>query len=170
VITANSADAIAKQLEEYSAEVERKLKNMVAGFAREVALAASENTPVGTAEDIIREGAYQDYYLDRQKAPPAGYGIEAKEGYHSGAWQYSEGDLKFSPMIFTAEQMADDVENEAAATYKLGDSFAIGAIGPGYEFLEGGNSAKARQGVTAPTLAQIQASPEADLKRYYDAG
>jgi hypothetical protein len=170
MITASNADAIAKQLEEYSKEVERRLKNMVAGFAREVALAASENTPVGNAEDIVREGAYRNYYLDRQKPSPTGYGISAEPGYHSGAWQYSEGAMKFSPMIFTSNEMADDVENEASASYKLGDTFAIGAIGPGYADLEGGSSLQAPNGIGAPTIAQIQASHEADLKRYYDAG
>jgi hypothetical protein len=166
MITASNADAIAKQLEEYSKDVEKRLKNMVAGFAREVALAASANTPVGNAEDIIRESRYRQYYLDRQDE----FGISAEPGYHSGAWQYSEGAMQFSPMIFTSNEMADDVENEASASYKLGDSFAIGAIGPGYDDLESGRSGQARQGITAPTLAQIQASHEADLKRYYDAG
>lgn len=167
MITASNTDEIAKQLEEYSKEVERKMKNMVAGFAREVALAASENTPVGSAEDMLREKSrYRQYYLDRKDE----YGIPVEPGYHSGAWQYSEGNMKFVPVVFTSREMADDVFNEAESSYKLGDTFSIGAVGPGYADLEAGRSDQAPQGIGTPTVAQIQASHEADLKRYYDAG
>jgi len=167
MITASNTDELAKQLEEYSKEVERRLKNMVAGFAREVALTASRNTPVGNFEDMMRENSkYRGYYLDRQDE----FGIPVEPGYHSGAWQYSEGTLDFKPVIFTANEMADDVFNETESSYQLGDSFAIGAIGPGYADLEAGRSGKAPNGIGQPTVAEVMSAHQAQLKRYYDAG
>ena len=73
-------------------------------------------------------------------------------------------------MVFTSTEMSNDIYNEVEASYKLGDSFVIGAVGPGYGDLEAGRSSQAPQGIVAPTLAEIQAANEADLKRYYDAG
>lgn len=167
MITGSNADIITKQLEEYSKEVERKLKNMVAGFAREVALAASENTPIGNATDMMQENTkYRGYYLNRQDE----FGIPIEPGYHSGAWQYTEGTAKFTPVIFSSNEMANDVENEAESSYQLGNSFSIAAIGPGYADLEGGRSDQAPEGIGTPTIAQIQAAHQAQLKRYYDAG
>lgn len=167
MITASNLDEITKQLEEYSKEVENRLKNMVAGFAREVSLVASRNTPVGNFEDMMKENSkYRGYYLQRQED----YGIPIEPGYHSGAWQYSEDTLTFQPMVFTPTEMSNDVYNEAEASYKLGDSFVIGAVGPGYGDLEAGRSSQAPQGIMQPTLAEIQAAHESDLKRYYDAG
>ena len=166
MITGSNTDVIAKQLEEFSKEVERKMKNMVAGFAREVALAASENTPVGSAEDVVKEGAYHNYYLDRNNE----FGLPVEVGYHSGAWEYTEGSPTFRKMIFTKEEMSNDVFNEAEASYQLGNSFAIAAIGPGYAALEGGSSQQKPNGIGDPTIAQIMASQQSDLKRYYEAG
>lgn len=167
MIKATNTDVIAKQLEEFSKEVDRRLKSMVAGFAREVALAASRNTPVGNFEDMMKENStYRGYYLDRQDA----HGIPIAPGYHSGAWQYSETTFNFTPMIFTSAEMADDVFNEAESSYQLGDTFAIGAIGPGYADLEAGRSDQAPEGIGTPTVAEIQTAHQSDLKRYYDAG
>lgn len=167
MINGSNSDVIAKQLEEFSKEVERKMKNMVAGFAREVALAASANTPKGNAPDmLVEDSRYRQYYLDRQDD----YGIPIESGYHSGAWQYSEGSMNFTPVIFSASEMSNDVFNEAEASYQLGNSFSIGAVGPGYGALENGSSDQAHNGISEPTFDQIRASNEADLRRYYDAG
>lgn len=166
MISASNTNEIVKQLEEYSKEVERKFKNMVAGFAREVALTASANTPVGSNDMYIENSKYRGYYLDRQNST----GIPIEPGYHSGAWQYTEGSPDFIPVIFTSNEMANDVQNEAEISYKLGDSFAIAAIGPGYSDLENGRSDKAPEGIITPTLAQIQVAHESQLKKYYDAG
>lgn len=167
MITASNLDEITKQLEEYSLDVQKRLKNMVAGFAREVALTAGRNTPVGDLESMMTENSrYRNYYLDRYDD----YGIPVEPGYHSGAWQYSEGTLDFKPVIFTASEMANDVFNEAEASYQLGDSFAIGAIGPGYADLEGGSSKDAPNGIGEPTVAEVMSAHQAQLKRYYDAG
>lgn len=167
MITASNLDEITKQLEEYSQEVERKLKNMVAGFAREVALTASRNTPVGDLESMMTEHSrYRQYYLDRRED----FGLPVEPGYHSGAWQYTEGSMTFKPMIFTSSEMADDVFNETEASYRIGDSFAIGAIGPGYADLEEGRSGKAPNGIGQPTVAEVMSAHQVQLKRYYDAG
>lgn len=167
MITASNTDEITKQLEEFSKEVERKFHNMIAGFAMEVATAASENTPEGSSDMFIEGTKYRNYYLNRQDE----YGIPVEPGYHKGAWQYTEsGDAVFNPNIYSTNEMANDVFAEADASYQLGESFSIAAIGPAYAELEDGSSGKAPQGIGTPTLAQIQAAHEAQLKRYYDAG
>lgn len=166
MITASNTDEITKQLEEFSKEVERKMKNMIAGFAREVAITASENTPVGSNDMFVENTRYRNYYLNRQDE----YGLPIEPGYHSGAWQYTEGSPTFKPVIFTTEDVANDVFNEAEVSYKLGDIFAIAATGPAFADLENGSSIQAPQGIGIPTVAQIQTAHQADLKKYYDAG
>ena len=167
MICASNIDEVAKQLEEYSLDVQRRLKNMVAGFAREVSLAASNNTPVGSNDMFIEHSRYHNYYLDRKNK----YGIPIEPGFHSGAWQYTETDTPtFTPVIFSKENAADDNFNEAESSYKLGDDFYIAATGPGYYALENGSSLQAPSGITAPTLAAIESAHQADFRKYYDAG
>lgn len=167
MIKASNVEEVAKQLKEFAEANRRKLKNMVAGFSREVALAASANTPKGNLDDMLVEGSrYREYYLDRQDK----HGLPIKPGYHSGAWQYSEGSMQFQPMIFSTQEMANNVEGEVDQQYKLGDSFDIAAIGPGFEALEGGSSKiQAPKGIMQPTLDQVQTAIQSDLKKYYDA-
>jgi len=167
MITASNTDVLSKQLEEYSLDVQRRLKNMVAGFAREVSLAASNDTPVGSNDMFIEHSRYHNYYLDRKNK----HGIPIEPGFHSGAWQYTEtGNPTFTPVIFSKENAADDNFNEAESSYKLGDDFYIAATGPGYSALENGSSLQAPSGITAPTLAAIESAHQADFKKYYDAG
>lgn len=91
----------AKELRDYKIELERRLTNMVAGFASEVAEKASGNTPIGNAEDLAagldyfslggtggkppQEAMYAMQYLKRFKRT----GIQPEVGYHQGAWVYS---------------------------------------------------------------------------------
>lgn len=167
MITGSNTDVIAKQLQEFSKEVERKLHNMIGGFAMEVATAASNNTPEGSSDMFIDGSRYRNYYLNRQDE----FGLPIEPGYHKGAWQYTEsGNPTFNPNIYTTSEMANDVFAEASASYKLGESFSIAATGPGYDDIEKGRSGKAPQGVIEPTVNQIMASHEVDLKRYYEAG
>ncbi len=173
MLTSN-ADDIAKQLQEHAKKVRLKLENMVQGFASEVAGAASANTPVGNAGDLEwglnnsngSASTYADLYLRRSESP---YFIEAEVGFHSGAWRYSENqNLVFDPNIYPEEQVTADTLKEARANYRLGNTFYIGAVGPGYGELQKGSSMQAPDGITKPTIQQIQVTYSADLKRYYD--
>jgi hypothetical protein len=60
--------------------------------------------------------------------------------------------------------MANEVEYQAQANYKIGDSFSIGAEGTAYEMLQ------ERDDIEGETLSAIQTAHKADLKRFYDEG
>jgi hypothetical protein len=170
-----NVEAVAKQLQEYRKTMERKLTNMVAGFAENVALAATDATPVGNAGDLAQglannsgsAGSYAQLYLMRSEQT----GIAPEVGFHAGAWRYSASmNLVFDPNIYAPEQAISEVLTDARASYKVGQTFYIGASGPGYGELNQGSSWQAPNGIVAPAMQQIQAVYSADLKRYYDLG
>lgn len=157
-VTSN-ADKLVKQLEEFTYSFKDKLEYMVSRFAEEVASSASQNTPIGDAEQYPRL-----YRLRKDK-----FGIPAVEGFHKGAWVYSKTAIPvFSPRIYSNFEMKNDVFAEADATYQIGDTFYITASGPAYVKLEQGLSQQAPDGIMQPTLETIKSVIESDLKRYYN--
>lgn len=160
-----NADEVAKSLDDYKKEVERKLKAMVVGFAQDVASAASDATRVGH----ISEGGNTLNYINKYKQralPPSqgGYGIEAIEGYHRGAWQYTEGELQFNPVIYDKATMLDTVDLKAEVNYKIGDTFTVGAIGPAYEMLQ------ELDDIDGATISTVMGAHRSDLETYYNQG
>ena len=167
MITGSNADVLAKQLEEYKLIMKRKLENMVVRFATDIAASSSDNTPIGDNASIASDGAYRDYYLQRQQD----YNLALEAGFHKGNWQYSESNnFSFRPIIYSYEEMKNNVYGEADLAYSIGDTFYIGASGPAYIQLEQGLSAQAPNGIKAPTIAQIETAYRADLQRYYREG
>ena len=168
MITGSNAGDIAKQLEEYKLVMKRKLENMVVRFATDIAAAASENTPIGDDASIAVAGSYRDYYLQRQQDYDD---LPLEAGFHKGNWQYSESNnFSFKPIIYSYEEMKNNVYGEADLAYSIGDTFYIGASGPAYIQLEQGLSTQAPNGIKAPTIAQIETAYRADLQRYYREG
>lgn len=153
----NNADVIAKELQDYVDEVERKLKAMVTGFAGEVALAASARTKIIPDEALVT-AYWQKIYSKRQDK----FGIQMEPGYHAGAWKYYEGKLMFQdPTIYSSGAMHQKVLIDAESNYKLGDKFSIGMTGPVAEY--------AGAGASGATNA-IMSAYSANVKRYYDQG
>ena len=154
MITASNTDVIAKQLEDFSKEVERKLKSMVQDFAVEVLDVASENTRLG---DSI---TYADYYKRRQKET----GWLPEEGMAKGGWVIA---LDGTPAFVerhgqnTTEEAVDEAMQDVQG-YKLGQSFVIGNAVP--------YTGQFAMEIKAPTVSQITTIIEADLKKYYDLG
>lgn len=164
MLSANT-DELEKSLAEYKAEVERKLKHMIVGFAQDVALAASNATRKGHISEGGNTLAYINHYKKRAKSrSEGGFGIEPIEGYHKGAWQYAEGELHFSPIIYDQATMLGTVDYKAEANYKIGDTFSIGAIGPAYEELENLDDIRGKAEST------IQRAYLSNLKQYYEEG
>lgn len=162
MITGSNADKISKQLEDFSKEVERRLKNMVEMFAVDIVKKSANNTPLGDSVKFIA------WYERRQKET----GLLPEEGIAQGAWVTAlAGQLYFTPSYGQDSGMgavADAVQ--ATQGYKLGQRFKIGNAAPYIGELEDGYSDQAPNGIMQPTLDQIKAAHEADLKRYYDAG
>ena len=154
----NNSDQIAKELQDYSKEVERKLRNMVAGFAGEVALKASQNTAVASPELVER---WEGIYRNREDQ----LGIDMRPGYHAGAWQYTEGTVVFDPAIRSQTMVEQQAEGEAKAQYKLGDKFGIAATGPNFDYLED------RDRIGANTVSSaVMAAYSANLVLHYNQG
>ena len=159
-ISVNTSDLV-KQLQEIKAEVQRKMKSMVAGFAYNVVLSASDNTPFG------EEGRYDNLYQLRAR----NFGIEATPGFHMGAWRYSEsGSLSFDSNIYSPEEATSRVMQDAKISYQVGDTFYVAAIGPAYQDLENGSSGKAPAGIMKPALDQLMTIYQADLQAFYRRG
>jgi hypothetical protein len=163
MLSANTEE-LEKSLAEYKAEVERKLKHMVVGFAQDVALAASEKTRKGHISEGGNTLAYINHYKQRAKAPPIGGGIAPIEGYHQGAWQYTEGELQFNPAIYDQATMLGTVDYKAEANYKIGDTFTIGATGPAYEMLQGLDD------IRGEAESTIQRAYLSNLQAHYNEG
>lgn len=153
-----NSDALAKQLQEIKLDTTRRMKNMVAGFAYNVAESAVDNTPLG------EEGRYDDLYLAREKQ----LGIEATPGFHMGAWRYDkDGSLTFDTNIYAPEEAMSRALQDARANYNIGETFYIGAIGPAYYDLNNGSSVKAPEGIMKPALEQLLQVYLTDLQKYY---
>ena len=155
MITASNTDEIVKQLEEYSKEVERKLKGMVQDFAVEVLESASSNPRLGDAVIHFKQ------YKRRQKST----GWLPIEGMAQGGWVIAlDGTPAFverhgrQPDGTTAEAVDEAMQDVKG--YQLGQNFVIGNAVPyvGQFAME----------IKAPTVEQIMTVIEADLKRYYD--
>lgn len=160
---------VVSELDKYILEIERRLKRMVEGFAYEVALTASQKTPIGDPDNGNQK--YLNWYKRRNDK----WGIPIEPGYHKGAWQYSsDGNFVFKPDS-TGESSGLDAANfteqKAIAEYQLGEKFYIGAVGPGYADLENNTSLQTNgQGIIKPTMDSIAISYKVDLKRYFDQG
>ena len=152
MITGSNADKISKQLEEFSKEVERRLKGMVSDFAVEVLESASTNTRLGDAEK------YKALYERRQKAT----GWKPEEGMAQGGWVIAlDGTAAFVQRYGEGSSAeAVDYAMQDMQGYQLGQDFVIGNAVPyvGQFAME----------IKAPTVDQITTVIESDLKRYYD--
>lgn len=164
MITASNTDAIVKQLEEFSKEVERRLKYMIQQFSVDIVESATNNTPLGDSTK------YAGFYASRLTNNS---GLPAEEGVARGAWVVGlNGQLAFVPISGKntgAEAVAEaqmDIQG-----YQLGQEFVIGNAAPYITDLENNYSDQTNgNGIMQPTIAQIESAYKSDLKRYYDAG
>lgn len=167
MITASNTDELAKQLEEYSKEVERRLKNMVEQFAVDVLHSAAVNTPLGDSDKFA---AFYQRRLSEET------GLLDIEGLAQGSWQIDlDGNLTFTNSRDSyGRDSASTATNKAKLAvqgYRLGESFVVGNAAPYIGDLENNSSPQTNgQGIMNPTIQEIQAAMESDLKRYYDAG
>ena len=164
MITSNATE-VAKSLTEYQTELKRKLTNMVAGFAGELTQDASNSTRIGHISEGGNTAKYIAFYKQRARPPSeGGYGIAPIEGFHKGAWVYTEGSLSFDPTIHPADMVKDTAIYKARAEYKIGDKFSIGAIGTAYGMLQ------RLDDIEGVTLQAIMNAHKVNLLRYFNEG
>lgn len=154
--------------------IERKLKNMVEGFAYEFTLTAALNTPLGNADDNPENIKLFNMYQRRTyDSGWQSYGLEPKEGFARGAWQVSlDGSLSIQELYGknTAYE-ARDIAKRSMQSYQLGQTVIIGNYGPYIQSLENNHSAQTMdQGIMKPTIEQVLTSYRIDLQRYYSEG
>lgn len=156
-----------KDLQEFLVVTERKLENMVRGFAYEIAIIASDKTPLGNYE------AYADLYQMRTTSPTSqSYGLNPEVGFAKGSWQVSfDGQLDLQELYGPSSgTTASKAVRTHMMNYRLGDYFYIGNAGPYIRNLEGGQSIQAPMGIMEPTIAEIGAVYKAKLSHYYAQG
>ena len=178
-----TASQTAESLRKAQTEIKRKLERMVSKFSEELTRQASMSTPVGDAdkiaeglaEDISSNGKvtgntrnkYYNYYASRFLNKDLQ--IEIAPGFHSGAWVYSpDQNIEFDSRIFETEEASYEALQSAESMYNLGETFYVGATGPGFEQLEQGYSHKAPNGIMQPTLDAVELLYQMDMKRIYE--
>lgn len=149
----SNLDAIVKQLEAFSKEVERKLVGMVQNFSVAVLKESSENTRLGDSEKNAK--LYERRFKEEGWLPI--------EGMAQGGWVVS---LNGSP-TFVERHGKEGTTGEAVVAalndvkpYKLGQNFVIGNAVP--------YVGQFQEEIKTPTINQITSVIQADLKSFYD--
>lgn len=164
-VTCN-ADALLKQLEDLTTDVESRLKNMVKQFSYGVADAAIGYTPLGDAS--LHAAAYEQ----RQQI----WGLRPEEGYARGSWQVSlDGSLERQELYGAGSgKTALDAVNIHLMNYSLGEDVLIGNPAHYIGNLEGlygpPSSRNAPQGIMKPATDKIMSIYAIKLDDYYNAG
>lgn len=166
MLTCN-AEEVQDSLLNYRDELERKLFKMVVAFAGELAGEASASTKQGDAATLaigqadIEAGAdsgaaaYASMYNTRADT----YGIEARIGFHAGAWIYQENPNSNTLTTTKINELPDVIQETreaAASAYTLGETFYIAATGPAFG--------------KAIVMEDIQVAYNFDFKRLFDKG
>ena len=130
MLITNNAAEIGKEIDDYTVTLKRKLESMVAGFAGDVAFQAAVATPRATDEYVA---SHQTLYEQRFAA----HGIPKSPGFHQGSWQFGSNGLqiKLQPEINTVSEVEYQAQQNAKATYNLGDTFVIGSESPNMPYL-----------------------------------
>ena len=182
MITVKGLDVVNQQLQKYHDDLVINLTKMTERFAVHLTETASNNTPVGNKEILYKffmryrsrttipisftkaERKYISYYVSRERQ----YELPVKEGYHRGAYRYSETpSFAFSPVITDPERASKIVSSEFVANFKLGDTFYVGASGPAYAVLDSGLNPQAPNGIIKPTIEEIVQAYNSNLQYFY---
>lgn len=154
MITSNATE-VSKSIEKYAEQLGKKLELMVAGFAGEIAMQASLRTPI--ASELTIERAL-GIYKERQTQ----LGIPIAPGFHAGSWKYVEGQPVFDgPAINNTQAVENIVQGEAAAKYKLGDTFSIAAVGPNFKYIQANND------IDNATTNAVQTAFSSNIKNHF---
>jgi hypothetical protein len=159
MLTTNSS-AVQQSILRARDQIEAKLKNMIVGFAADVAKAATGATPLGDAVQ------YASLYKLREETK----GYKPIAGLAKGNWQYTEsGSAVFVPNYEpnAAQQSIDSVKAEAKGSFKIGDTFYIANSLDYIGILERRRPGKGIMGPAEDILTSIY---KINLKANYDAG
>lgn len=168
-----NTDEVLAFIEQYKADVERKLKGMVTKFSYQMTAKAIDITPYGDFSPQVR-GRY--YSRERIR-----YGLTPMPGHAKGGWTLTIGEeftrLGVVANGVNASNVKDSAKFNSEQEYRLGQSIYIGNnvpyimntgfTQPEYGSLEGGYSAQAPDGIKNPVL-KIASAYSQDFKYLYD--
>lgn len=151
------------QLQAFEKESTRRMERMVQGFAYQLTVQASKNTPLGDAN------AWMSWYQERE----TNTGLLPQEGLSMGNWQFSKDNvftLQQNYGVNSDDAAADKVRVQSVA-YKLGETFYIGNSTPYINALENNYSQQTKgAGIVKPTMSQITGAYAVNLQYYYKKG
>jgi hypothetical protein len=151
------------QLQAFEKEATRRMERMVQGFAYQLTIQASSNTPLGDTN------AWMTWYQERQ----TNTGLLPQEGLARGNWQFSKDavfTLQSNYGVNSDDAAADKVRVQSVA-YKLGETFYIGNSAPYISALENDYSNQTNSmGIIKPTMSQITGAYAVNLQYYYKKG
>ncbi|MEN6621313.1 MAG: hypothetical protein ABFD50_07180 [Smithella sp.] len=151
---------VLEELKQYHQDTERRLKNMVVGFAYTIAKTAIEKTPIGDAEK------YFEWYQSRKY-------LEPEEGFARGSWQANASGQFSIQTIYgaTSGSEALSLVKSDLGSYKLGDTVFVGNKGFYIKALENNYSDQTNNlGIMQPTLDSIMQTYQVDLVRLFREG
>lgn len=163
MIVSTDSSKLQKSFAEFSRAFERKLNNMVRGFAYEISSQAIQNTPLGNAAEFINR------YMERQVR----FGLNPVEGYARGSWQVKK-DSQFTTQEIYGVQSGKTALTAISAslssiTFK--DNIFIGNRGYYIALLENNYSSQTNNlGIMKPTMQSVVATYAIDMKSLYDKG
>lgn len=154
---------VLEELKAYHQDTERRLKNMVTGFAYTIAKTAIEKTPLGDAE------TYFKLYELRQNRT----GLQPEEGFARGSWQANTSGQFSIQTIYGATSGTEALSfvKSDLSNYKLGDTVFVGNKGFYIKLLENNYSDQTMgMGIMQPTLDSIMQTYQVDLVRLFKGG
>ena len=151
---------VLEELKAYHQDTERRLKQMVVGFAYTIAKTAIEKTPLGDAEK------YFEWYQSREYLQP-------EEGFARGSWQANTSGQFSIQTIYGATSGTEALSfvKSDLSNYKLGDTVFVGNKGFYIKLLENNYSDQTmNMGIMQPTLDSIMQTYQVDLVRLFKGG
>lgn len=151
-----NVDEVRKQFDQVVLQIEGKLKNMVVGFAHDVAREAVDANPLGSSPK------FADLYALREQRT----GLQPIEGFSRGSWQASTSwplPRRETYGEASGDNAVANVPSELS-NYKLGQTVYIGNTGP---YIETINS---RFGIADRALLALMQAYSSNLKYHYDRG
>jgi hypothetical protein len=176
MFVSSNSDQVAKELQELVNKMEFALGHMVVSFAGDIAQIASNKTKLGSAESLqygednpgTMEAAYFNMYKNRFNQ----HGINIQVGFHKGSWTTNTTpSFDFDRNIYENETVETRATEKARSTYTLGETFWVGANGPGFSMLNDvsakGNPGWSLGDEAIEAIMEIYAGTPR-LKQYFD--
>lgn len=162
IVEADSKKLVASFMQ-FQAIFERKLKNVVRGFAYKISAEAIQHTPLGNAEEFMA--------LYKRRAEVTG--LSPIQGFARGSWQANQSGQFTLQTIYgnSSGTQAMSLVQSNLSNINLGQDIYIGNRGYYIKLLENNSSPQTGGlGIMKPTQAAVLATFAIDVKNLYNKG